>query len=165
MEQNHLLAYLLSPRAIRDRCGRVLDLAQQGKLAHFHYHPERLQQTVDYVITVIKANYPDLHIPYHSRWRHFETGGMPRLSWIETQLQQATALERGRILFDLVIASVLLDAGAGPDWHYHEPRTNQRFARSEGRAFLVSSPYVPLDDVWIWQECPGCSAGIICTGC
>jgi hypothetical protein len=41
-------------------------------------------------------------------------------------------LERGRAAIDLAVVSVLLDAGAGPDWHYEETSTGQRFSRSEG---------------------------------
>ena len=36
--------------------------------------------------------------------------------------------------FDLAIASVLLDAGAGPDWRYREDVSGESFARSEGLA-------------------------------
>ena len=35
-------------------------------------------------------------------------------------------------MIDLTVVSVLLDAGAGPDWHYDEAASGQRFARSEG---------------------------------
>jgi hypothetical protein len=35
-------------------------------------------------------------------------------------------------MVDLAVVSVLLDAGAGPDWHYDEAVSGQRFARSEG---------------------------------
>jgi hypothetical protein len=39
-----------------------------------------------------------------------------------------------RAAFDLAIVSVLLDAGAGPQWHYEEGRTGETYARSEGLA-------------------------------
>ena len=35
-------------------------------------------------------------------------------------------------MIDLAVVSVLLDAGAGPDWHYTEPGTGLRLTRSEG---------------------------------
>jgi hypothetical protein len=41
-------------------------------------------------------------------------------------------LERARAAFDLVILSVLLDAGAGPDWRYRDGEAT--FTRSEGLA-------------------------------
>jgi hypothetical protein len=42
--------------------------------------------------------------------------------------------EPARVLTDLVIASVLLDAGAGADWRYHEAQSGLRLGRSEGLA-------------------------------
>src|SRR4030095_978955 len=41
---------------------------------------------------------------------------------------------RGHAMIDLTVVSVLLDAGAGPDWKYVEPATGQTFTRSEGLA-------------------------------
>lgn len=35
-------------------------------------------------------------------------------------------------LIDLFLVSVLLDAGAGNDWSYHEKDTGETFTRSEG---------------------------------
>ncbi len=35
-------------------------------------------------------------------------------------------------MIDLAVVSVLLDAGAGPDWHYDEADSGHRFTRSEG---------------------------------
>jgi Protein of unknown function (DUF1688) len=43
-----------------------------------------------------------------------------------------TAELDARAMIDLTVVSVLLDAGAGPDWHYLEASTGQRFSRSEG---------------------------------
>jgi len=40
--------------------------------------------------------------------------------------------EQARRLFDLVVVSVLLDAGAGNAWEYTEPVTGLTFSRSEG---------------------------------
>ena len=39
---------------------------------------------------------------------------------------------RAHAMIDLTVVSVLLDAGAGPDWKYVEPATGQTFTRSEG---------------------------------
>jgi hypothetical protein len=50
------------------------------------------------------------------------------------------ALEKARLCFDLVIPSVLLDAGSGPGWKWLEPITQQTIARSEGLA--VASFYL-----------------------
>ena len=71
-------------------------------------------------------------IPYHSRWRHFEAGGVDRLAELNRLLEGATPRERVKAHIDLVVVSVLLDAGAGPDWSYTESASGQRFTRSEG---------------------------------
>jgi hypothetical protein len=41
---------------------------------------------------------------------------------------------RARAMIDLTVVSVLLDAGAGPDWGYREADTQKIFIRSEGLA-------------------------------
>ena len=72
------------------------------------------------MIDTIRASYPDLDIPYHSRWRHFSAGGHDRCATLGADL---AADERARMRFDLVVVSVLLDAGAGDPWRYLEPAT------------------------------------------
>ena len=42
--------------------------------------------------------------------------------------------ERARQRVELAVTSVLLDAGAGPDWRWRDPVTGREFARSEGLA-------------------------------
>ena len=71
-------------------------------------------------------------MPFHARWRHFVLGG--RDLWGERAAQTAWAspAAKARAEFDLAIASVLLDAGAGPSWRYRDPATEQVVARSEG---------------------------------
>ncbi|HEY0325048.1 MAG TPA: DUF1688 family protein, partial [Allosphingosinicella sp.] len=76
-------------------------------------------------VEVTRQSYPDLDIPFHARWRHF-LAGEPQLP----PRDQAAA--RARAAFDLVILSVLLDAGAGPEWRYRDGDVT--FTRSEGLA-------------------------------
>ncbi|HEY7496118.1 MAG TPA: URC4/urg3 family protein, partial [Candidatus Tectomicrobia bacterium] len=128
------LAYLHSPVAIRERCQQVLGLACTDCLLHFAYHPDRLADSVLYVITVIRETYPTLTIPWHSRWRHFGVGGVDRLAQLAECLGTLDAMEQARCRFELVTTSVLLDAGAGGDWHYYEAATGQTYTRSEGLA-------------------------------
>src|SRR5262249_19469879 len=93
----------------------------------------RLAAVAQYVAEVTRAAYPDLEIPYHSRWRHFAAGGVER--WNElSQRVPAHPLERARMAVDLVTVSVLLDAGAGDAWGYREGASGRFFARSEGLA-------------------------------
>ncbi|HEY9881425.1 MAG TPA: URC4/urg3 family protein [Leptolyngbyaceae cyanobacterium] len=132
-EQN-AIAYLQTPQAIRDRSQQLFELACQNQLDHFACDLTKLPEVAAYVLQVIQANYPDLKVPFHSRWRHFEVDGESRLTLLEPELSQQNPIERARILFDLAVTSVLLDAGAGAQWQYREPETGQVFQRSEGLA-------------------------------
>lgn len=48
--------HLLRLEAVRERANIVFRLAEQGKLHHYDYHPERLDATVDYVAGIIQVN-------------------------------------------------------------------------------------------------------------
>jgi hypothetical protein len=124
--------YLLTPQAIRDRSLHLFTLATQNQLPHFHLDLTHLDRTADYVIDVMRSAYPDLQVPFHSRWRHFEAGGISRAAILDDRLQGLSPLEKAQAKFDLVIPSVLLDAGAGAKWQYTEATTGQTFQRSEG---------------------------------
>jgi hypothetical protein len=123
--------YLLSPKAIRERAGKIFELTLNGK-SHFQFHPEKMDETISFVLKVIRDKYPDLEIPFHSRWGHFRAGGIDRAKQFDKLLAGVDSLEKGRAKLDLVITSVLLDAGAGPDWSYLESESNKKFDRSEG---------------------------------
>lgn len=123
---------LLTAAAIRQRCAFVMAEAEAGRLAHFAYHADKLDDAAAYVVETIRARYPDLAVPYHSRWRHFEAGGVDR--WRAPRASFTDKRERARASFDLAIVSVLLDAGAGDRWRYREPATGLALARSEGLA-------------------------------
>src|SRR5262249_51444062 len=128
------IAYLRSPVAIRERCQQVLELACADRLHHFAYHPEKLPEVAAYVAEVTRDAYPNLDVPFHSRWRHFDVGGIDRVAQLDEQLGVCSPAERARCHFDLVITSVLLDAGAGEHWRYREARSGGTYARSEGLA-------------------------------
>jgi hypothetical protein len=128
------IAYLRSPGAIRERCQQMLALACADRLHHFAYHPDKLPEVAGYVAEVTLAAYPNLEVPFHSRWRHFGVGGLDRVAQLDAHLGACSPAERARCHFDLVITSVLLDAGAGADWRYSEARSAQTYTRSEGLA-------------------------------
>jgi hypothetical protein len=128
------LTSLRAPETIRERCQQMLDLAYGGRLHHFAYHPEKLSEVAAYVAEITRAAYPDLEVPFHSRWRHFTVGGIDRVAQLDGQLGAGSPVERARCHFDLVITSVLLDAGAGENWRYREPQSGQTYSRSEGLA-------------------------------
>ena len=122
---------ILSPVAIRDRAQKIFKLTKEGRTS-FVYHEDKLEPTVDYVLSVIKKNYPDLKIPFHSRWGHFQVGKIDRVSELNQRLAEFPPMERARIKLDLVITSVLLDAGAGAAWKFTETKTQGVYSRSEG---------------------------------
>ncbi len=125
------LNYILSPKCIRDGAKKVFEHSTKGQ-GHFYYHEEKFSPTVDYVMETIRQNYPDLNIPFHSRWGHFRPGGVDRSKWLLSKITNVDPMERARIMWDLVIPSVLLDAGAGKDWKFHEKETSKDYNRSEG---------------------------------
>lgn len=125
------LDYILSPKCIRDGAQKVFDATVRGE-THFTYNPEKLKSTVDFVMETIKENYPDYNIPFHSRWGHFRPGGVDRSKWLMEKISNVDKMEQARIKWDLVIPSVLLDAGAGAPWKFHEKETSKEYNRSEG---------------------------------
>ena len=132
--QRNAIVYLRSPAAIRERCQQVLELACADRLHHFAYHPDKLPEVADYVAAVTRDAYPNLEVPFHSRWRHFAVGGIDRVAQLDGHLGACSPAERARCHFDLVITSVLLDAGAGAHWRYYEAPSGQTYSRSEGLA-------------------------------
>ena len=122
---------LLSAGAVRARCAIVSEAVERGDTRYFRLVPGRLDEAVRRVADVTRRRYPDLPVPLHSRWRHFATGGIDRNALVAPG---ADAAEAARARIDLAIVSVLLDAGAGPGWRYHELETGRVLCRSEGLA-------------------------------
>jgi hypothetical protein len=127
-------AALRTTIAVRERAQYLLNRARAGDSLWFSVHDDSLPAAAAEVADVTRARYPDLHIPYHSRWRHFEAGGVDRTAELDTRLAAADTPARARAMIDLAVVSVLLDAGAGAQWQYLEATTGQRFSRSEGLA-------------------------------
>ncbi|MFM2069025.1 MAG: hypothetical protein RLZZ584_3934, partial [Pseudomonadota bacterium] len=132
------LLRLRQPATIRQRCAAIAAHVSAGRSPHFTLERHRLPAVAQRIARLTQARFPDLVIPYHSRWRHFEAGGVDRKALLDDALRTQTiaglriATARARI--DLTLISVLLDAGAGPQWRYSEARSGQQFARSEGLA-------------------------------
>lgn len=132
--------YLLSPISIRETTKKIWDRAVQGE-THFNINEDKIPGCADYVLSVIKENYPNYDIPFHSRWGHFKAAGRDREKELEEKIVTKDPLEVARIKLDLVICSVLLDAGAGAHWSYTEGES--KITRSEGLA--VASYYMFLE--------------------
>lgn len=123
---------LRTTAAVRARAGQLLARARAGDSAWFTVDDTALEPAAAEVARVTRQRYPDLVIPFHSRWRHFEAGGVDRKGDLDAALAGRDAAERARAMIDLTVVSVLLDAGAGADWSFDESITGQRFSRSEG---------------------------------
>ncbi|MFN7122377.1 MAG: URC4/urg3 family protein [Hydrogenophaga sp.] len=118
--------------AVRERAVALLARARAGESPHFAVDDGALASAARTVAELTRQRFPDLHIPYHSRWRHFEAGQVNRLARLDALLGKVAAAERARTQIDLALVSVLLDAGAGAEWGYREADSQQRFSRSEG---------------------------------
>ncbi len=113
---------------------------------------DRLPVTADFVAGVVRDRYPTLRPPFHARWRHFVFEGKDLWgaiaagrAWRDSApaavASGGAAVRAGgggdaaaRAAFDLAITSVLLDAGAGPEWRYRDSATGLTAVRSEGLA-------------------------------
>ncbi|MBW8812759.1 MAG: DUF1688 family protein [Caulobacterales bacterium] len=120
---------LLTAGAVRNRANEMLGLAEALQLQEWRVDLWRMDAAADLTAETVRANYPDLEVPFHARWRHFTAGGRDLWAELETPTDPT---ELGRAAFDLVIPSVLLDAGAGPAWRYRDAATGAELARSEG---------------------------------
>jgi len=125
---------LLSANAVRERAHKLLALGLDNRLPHFRVDLAKLDAVADLVLTATQKAYPTGDIPFHSRWRHFVVDGADRWAGIADRGTWPDAAARARAEFDLAITSVLLDAGAGPAWRYHDAATGQEIGRSEGLA-------------------------------
>ena len=132
---------LWTVEAVRERSHELLDLGERGALEHFTVDAARLDATAGFVAEVTRERHPDLRVPLHSRWRHFEgRNGAGR--W-DTVAGGAGLLgpERARSAVELAVVSVLLDAGAGSTWRYRDELTGELIGRSEGLAAATFDLY------------------------
>ena len=133
---------LWTVEAVRERANELLALAERDELEHFAIDEVRLDDTAHLVAQVTRERFPDLRIPLHSRWRHFESPeGSSRWDAVAGHASLSKA-ERARSALELAIVSVLLDAGAGSTWRYRDERTGTKIGRSEGLAIATFDLYV-----------------------
>jgi hypothetical protein len=125
---------LRKPSTIRARCANITAAVGAGESPHFTLERDRVNDVARRVARLTHERFPDGRVPLHSRWRHFEAGGVDRKAGLDAHIAGLPSADAARARIDLAFVSVLLDAGAGPDWHYLEPGTQRRFVRSEGLA-------------------------------
>ena len=131
------IEYLKSLKSIRDRCELVYDRIKSGHPeARFEIDEGKLEAVSEFVASLIVRDYPDpsKDVPPHGRWRHFLPIGSIEERIINPLKElNYDNLEIVRILMDLFVVSVLLDAGAGNKWKY-ESKIIGTIGRSEGLA-------------------------------
>ncbi len=128
--------------AVRERAVQLLNRARMRESDWFTIDDGKMDTAASAIVQAARKRYPKLRIPLHSRWRHFEAGGIDRKAQLGKMLLDLPEPLRGHALIDLAFVSVLLDAGAGPDWKYVEPVTGQTFTRSEGLAVASYHAFV-----------------------
>jgi Protein of unknown function (DUF1688) len=125
--------YLKTTVAIRERTRAVFDWVAAGSSPHFALDLAPLAGVARQVTELANEQYGTFaQVPFHSRWRHLEVDGGGRAQKLAEKLAGYSPDDRLRSEFDLVITSVLLDAGAGADWKYRAD--NHLWSRSEGLA-------------------------------
>lgn len=135
---------------IRSKCQLVHDNISQSQF--FSLNLDNMINVEDYIISLINRDYNGMinQIPPHGRWQHFGHQNMDNL----LNRLSTNRIERLKSLIDLTVISVLLDAGAGNKWKYHD--NGKDFNRSEGVAIaclrmfekgLVSSS--PIDNPYM----------------
>ena len=108
-------------RPIRARCAAIPRAVDDGRSRALHARPQRSSTpSRERVAALTRARFPDLKIPYHSRWRHFEAGGVDRKAELDAQL---AGRSRGR-------------GGA----RAHRPHGGERAARRRRRRRLALPP-------------------------
>lgn len=122
---------LFNLKTIRTRSKALFERAAAGESSHFAIDREKLSEAADYVVRVTRRNYPDLNVPFHSRWRHFE--GIKAYNEFLGAAQSLDRIDRLSVKINLAVISVLLDAGAGAKWSY-STREGKVLSRSEGLA-------------------------------
>jgi Protein of unknown function (DUF1688) len=125
---------LRTPATIRQRCAAITAHVACGDSAHFTLERSRLDAVAERVATLTRSRFPALQVPFHSRWRHFEAGGVDRKAELDAKLAGRSQAAVARARIDLALISVLLDAGAGSRWLYRERESGHVLARSEGLA-------------------------------
>lgn len=133
------IAYLYTIKSVRETNSSTIPLIKTNKLINFDVDLNKMDSVVDFVIKTIRESFPTneslLNIPVHGRFQHFGKGNPNRLTDLIKKFKLTLSdYEICKKLIDLFVISVLLDAGAGNEWKFKEPKTNLEINRSEGIA-------------------------------
>lgn len=135
MNNECAISLLRDPKTIRERSQQLYERALAGNSLYFGIDESKISPCCELVLSLAKKDNPNLVVPFHSRWRHFSIGNIDRIEHLKNhnKFPQSTS-QQGRLWYELIIISVLLDAGAGNKWSYQEKSSGQTWNRSEGLA-------------------------------
>jgi hypothetical protein len=121
--------YLQTLEAVRTESKLVYEKVQKGSSEQFSVKEEGLGKIAQVIKEMIRDDYGNgiNNIQPHGRWRH-----------IPSELLQGLAPSQH---IDMLMLSVLLDAGAGDEWIYVS-KSGREYCRSEGIAVAVAEAYL-----------------------
>lgn len=140
IKEEEVIDELRKLSCIRKQCNRLFELAKQDKLVYFKLHLDKISSVAEEVVKITKEKFPDLKIPFHSRIRHFDVKRIDSL-YKKWDLLHINKDEQCRRIIDLMMISVLCDAGAGPNWQYID-RKGIKYDRSEGLAAATLDMFI-----------------------
>lgn len=146
--------YLKSIPSVRATTSQVFEYAaRHGAGNYFELDLTQMPRVAEFLQTIVARDYGTDYasIPPHGRWQHLNHGGEPRVEgliakWRESGVDE---IEIARKLVDLLVFSVLVDAGAGNSWKFRVPEAAggaekaTAVGRSEGLA--VASYYLFIE--------------------
>ncbi|QLL34280.1 hypothetical protein HG536_0G01390 [Torulaspora globosa] len=142
----HPVKYFKSIESVRETTSVVYRYAKERNEGnYFKLNLSSMPEVVEFLCGIIERDYGSEYdsIPPHGRWQHINAGGHSRLEDLVSQWLQdgVDEIEISRRLVDLILISVLIDAGAGSMWSYQV--NGETYSRSEGLA--VASFHMFLD--------------------
>lgn len=138
--------YFKSIESVRETTSVVYRyVKERNEGNYFRLDLSCMPKVVEFLCGIIERDYGSDYgsIPPHGRWQHINAGSHCRLENLVSQWRQdgVDEIEISRRLVDLILVSVLIDAGAGSMWKYQVD--GETYSRSEGLA--VASFHMFID--------------------
>lgn len=140
--QQDAVRFLRLPSTVRERCASIANAVAAGRSSHLMLDRARLPELARRVARLTRERYPGGEVPLHSRWRHFEAGGVDRRGFLDSRLRGMDRGEAARVRVDLAVVAVLLDGASSLQWQYREPGSGRRQGRTEGLAVAVFEAFM-----------------------
>ncbi|WP_321499540.1 DUF1688 family protein [Breoghania sp.] len=135
----HKARILMTPHAVRARANLLLDKALEGELSHVAVDIGALDPLSDSLAARIRAEWPDLALPFHSVWRRFEAGGHDRFAGLAASRQWPDVREMGRAAFDMALVAGFIGPAAPDGWGFADALTGERYPGADGLAIASLS--------------------------